>query len=470
MSYLPEKTSRRLLGLVLILLLCTVSASAKTNFILMIVDGGGEGAYRIGSQYRTGEDRGLPFMKHEAGWLEFGCTTYSLSGLVRDANMKDGKEEVTVTYSEDGSYSPDTHWQTFEKHMANPTDSAASATALNSGKKTKNGRINFDQNDQPLETTADFAVARGFAAGAITNVMPSHATGAAVACHNLNRSKGQDLWREMAKQDVLSVIIGACHPWYDRNGERQETPKFNDYGPSEHAWGEIMKQDLYFGWKFIEKREDFQKIASGEVAPPKKLMGLPQVANCFQSSRSSKKTERNENVPTLAECCLAGMNVLNQNEKGFYLMVESGSVDWIHNQPLRCCEEMGEYYDAVEAICDWVEKNSSWEETTLILTADHETFAIFGPEADQPATLFQTPINKGKGVVPDCKYFAKGHTNAPVPFFVKGQGAKRIESRVRCTDETFGKMWEFDGRMIDDTDVAPVAKELFEAGKDVKKD
>lgn len=462
MTCLPKNVFRFLMVLVLVLSASTLFA--KTNVILMIVDGGGEGAYRIGSQYRTGEDRGLPFMKQADGWKEFGCTTYSLSGMVQNSGAEmDGK--VTADYSEDGSYSPDTHWKTFEAHMKNPTDSAASATALNTGFKTNNGRISMDKDGNKLETTAEFAVKNGFAAGAITTVMPSHATPAAVAAHNKNRGEGMDLWREMVKKDVLSVVMGACHPWYDRNGERREEAKFDKYGPSEHAWGKITTQELYYGWKFIEKREDFQDIASGKVAPPKKLMGLPQVSSTFQSSRSSKKAERNENVPTLTECCMAGINVLNQNEKGFYLMVESGSVDWIHKNPKRCCEEMNEFFDAVEAICAWVEKNSSWEETTLILTADHDTFSIFGPDADKEETLFRTPIGKGKGEVPECEYFCNGHSNSPVPFFVKGQGAEEIAKRVRCTDETFGKIWGFKGEIIDNTDVAPVAKKLFDAGK-----
>ncbi|MBQ9455826.1 MAG: alkaline phosphatase [Thermoguttaceae bacterium] len=460
MRVLLQNFTRLVLGLILVLTL-TVSASAKTNYILMIVDGGGEGAYRIGSQFYTGEDRGLPYMKHADGWKEFGCTTYSKSGIVQDTKTTDAGTEKIVNYSEDGSYSPDTHWLTFEKHMENPTDSAASATALNAGVKTKNGRINFDENGKQLETVADFAVARGFAAGSITNVMPSHATPAAVAGHNMSRGEGKDLWREMVKKDVLSVVIGAAHPWYDKNGERREEPQFNPYGPSEHAWGLITTEPNYYGWTFIEKREDFQKIASGEVPAPKKLMGLPQVAGTFQSSRSHDRA-RNENVPTLTECCLAGLNTLNQNEKGFYLMVESGSVDWLTGNAPRTIEEMCEFFDAVQAICDWVEKNSSWEETTIILTADHETGALFGPLADKPETMFQAPIGKGKGQIPECNFFKKSHTNAPVPFFVKGPGAEKFEQRVKCTDETFGKMWGFDGKIIDNTDTAQVGKELFE--------
>jgi len=123
---------------------------------------------------------------------------------------------------------------------------------------------------------------------------------------------------------------------------------------------------------------------------------------------------------------------------------------------------MNEFYDAVEAVCAWVEKNSSWEETTLILTADHETGSIWGPDADKEGTLFQTPIGKGKGNIPEIGYFSRSHTNAPVPFYVCGAGVPLFEKRVRCTDEAFGKMWGFGGQIIDNTDIVPVEKELFD--------
>jgi len=464
MSRLSRLSGRFLMGMVLTLIFCTSFVFAKTNVIIMVVDGGGYGAYRISSQYRTGEDRGLPFMKPDSGWSEFGCTTYSLSGVVQNTKVVDGEVQQITSYSEDGSYDPATHWVSFKKHLENPTDSAAATTAINTGVKTKNGRINYDRNDQKLETIAEYVTKKGFAAGAITTVMPSHATPAGVAGHNMKRGSGKDLWREMVKKtDVLSVIMGACHPWYTENAERREKPKFIEYGPSEHAWGEIWSQELYYGWKYIEDREDFQKIASGEAAPPKKLMGLPKVTSTFQSSRT--KSERNETVPTLTECTLAGLNVLDQNEKGFYLLVESGSVDWLAHgnvNPQKIIDEMNEFYDAVEAVCAWVEKNSSWEETTLILTADHETGSIWGPDADKEGTLFQTPIGKGKGNIPEIGYFSRSHTNAPVPFYVYGAGAPLFEKRVRCTDDAFGKMWGFSGRIIDNTDIVPVEKELFD--------
>ena len=77
--------------------------------------------------------------------------------------------------------------------------------------------------------------------------------------------------------------------------------------------------------------------------------------------------------PTLSEMTTAALDVLSGNEKGFFLMVEAGDVDWAnHNNNLD--DSIGAVLSgdaAFEAITQWVEENSSWDETALIVTADH---------------------------------------------------------------------------------------------------
>ena len=90
-----------------------------------------------------------------------------------------------------------------------------------------------------------------------------------------------------------------------------------------------------------------------------------------------KKSDVKEN-PTLANMATAALEVLESRtksgvNKGMWLMVESGDIDWAnHNNNLD--DSIGAVLSADEAFSEivaWVEKNSSWEETALILTADH---------------------------------------------------------------------------------------------------
>ena len=77
--------------------------------------------------------------------------------------------------------------------------------------------------------------------------------------------------------------------------------------------------------------------------------------------------------PTLAEMTIAALSVLQHHERGFWLMVEAGDVDWAnHNNNID--DSIGAVLSgeaAFNAITNWVEKNSSWDETALIVTSDH---------------------------------------------------------------------------------------------------
>ena len=81
----------------------------------------------------------------------------------------------------------------------------------------------------------------------------------------------------------------------------------------------------------------------------------------------------------------AAINCLDKNPKGFYLMIEGGAVDWANhaNQPARMVEEQIDFVEAVEAVAGWVETHGGWDETLLILTADHECGLLWGPESER---------------------------------------------------------------------------------------
>ena len=88
--------------------------------------------------------------------------------------------------------------------------------------------------------------------------------------------------------------------------------------------------------------------------------------------------------PTLAEMTSSAFSVLEKNDKGFYLMIESGDVDWAnHNNNID--DSIGAVFSgeaAFKVVTDWVDKNSNWDETCLILTADHgHMFVLDDPRA-----------------------------------------------------------------------------------------
>src|SRR5262249_26581030 len=83
--------------------------------------------------------------------------------------------------------------------------------------------------------------------------------------------------------------------------------------------------------------------------------------------------------PTLADMTRAALTVISA-EKGrpLALFVEAGDVDFgLHDNNLDTA--IGAVYsgeDAVRAIIEWVEKNSNWDESVLVVTADHGHYLV----------------------------------------------------------------------------------------------
>jgi alkaline phosphatase len=158
------------------------------------------------------------------------------------------------------------------------------------------------------------------------------------------------------------------------------------------------------------------------------------------------------------------MNVLDDDPDGFFLMVEGGAVDWAshgHNSG-RMIEEEIDFNLAVEAAIQWVEENSTWEETLVIVTGDHETGYLTGPGSGPSATdstakqsPFWNPLaNNGAGTLPGMEWHDDGHTRSLIPLYAKGAGSEGFADHVAGTDPVRGPY-------IENTAVGKVMREAF---------
>jgi alkaline phosphatase len=145
------------------------------------------------------------------------------------------------------------------------------------------------------------------------------------------------------------------------------------------AGGDADGDGIADPWTLIEERAEFQALASGPT--PKRLVGTAQVYQTLQQGRSGDAfadpyvVPMIESVPTLEEMTRAALNILDDDPDGLFLMIEGGAVDWAAhaNQSGRMIEEHMDFDRAVQAVVDWVNANSNWGETLLIVTNDHET-------------------------------------------------------------------------------------------------
>ncbi|MGD9084488.1 MAG: alkaline phosphatase, partial [Desulfobacterales bacterium] len=159
-------------------------------------------------------------------------------------------------------------------------------------------------------------------------------------------------------------------------------------------------------------------------------------------------------VPTLEEMTKAALNVLDDDPDGLFLMVEGGAVDWAShaNQSGRMIEEQIDFNNAVQAVMDWIKANSSWGETLLIVTGDHETGYLTGPDSDP---TWKPIVNHGAGNLPGMQWNSGSHTNQLIPFFAKGCGAQLFKKGPTSEDP-------IRGIYIDNTVIADVIFEMLD--------
>lgn len=425
----------------LLLLSCAAWAEPPKNVVLMIADGAGYNHFEAASLYRHGAPGALKFQRFP----------------VRCA--------VSTCSAEGNGYDPQQAWQAGNYLARGATDSAAAATALATGVKTLNRAIGLDAKGNRLVSVVGRAEAQGKSTGVVTTVPFSHATPAGFVAHSANRNNYEAIAREMIAKSPVEVIIGCGNPDYDNDAQPvPEAKRDYRYVGGAELWAQVAAGTASADadgdgapdpWTRIERREEFQRLRAGPA--PKRLLGVPRVYETLQQRRSGNvqadpfAVPFTADLPTLAEMTQAALNVLDGNPKGFFLMVEGGAVDWAAhaNQSGRLVEESLAFADAVEAVIAWVEASSSWSDTLLIVTADHETGWLTGPAApaDGQASLLE---NRGAGHLPGMVWRSKDHTNSLVPLYARGAGAERLTGCCLPAPDPVR------GRYLDNTDIVGV--------------
>lgn len=389
------------------------------NVIVMIADGWGENQILAANYFNSGKAVNASYEKFP---LMTWMSTYSV-----------------------GSYDPMKAWSDPNYINISPTDSAAAGTAMSTGVKTYDAAIGVDMDKKDVKHISEYFEEEGRASGVVSSVMFYHATPASQIAHDENRNNYSNLIYDMLYDSAADVVIGAGHPGYDDNGEKREM-NYSDWNAMRTGEaimdGETMYKEVTSGvpvsdadgdgvkdaWSFVDTKEGFQALAEGDA--PDRLFGLANVASTLQQSRGGDsyadayEVPFNENVPTLVDMSKAALNVLDNNDKGFFLMIEGGAVDWAGhaNQLGRNIEEMNDFNDSVDAVIDWVEENSNWGETLLIVTGDHETGYMSGNEGG----ILETIDNNGAGNMPSVYWNSGNHTNQLVPLYAKGAGSNML--------------------------------------------
>ncbi|ASO20353.1 alkaline phosphatase [Actinoalloteichus hoggarensis] len=411
------------------------------NIILLIGDGMGYNHVDAASLYEHGTSNHQVVVDPATGSVEH------LPGTASQVFESFPVQVAMSTHSANGraEYDPVAAWSDFDWVASGATDSAAAGTALATGVKTNNGTVGLAPDGSVVTNVAERAAEIGKATGVVTSVMFSDATPAAWGAHSADRGDLHAISDQMIDSS-LDVIVGAGHPLYGDDNELLDEPRHLYLSAA--SWDRLRDGETAF--ELIEDKADFEAVASGERLP-EKYLGLTQVAFTLQQARSGDvdgvlpfEVPAND-VPDLPTLTQGALNVLSQNEDGLFLMVEGGAIDWAGhaNQIARDIEETVDFNRTVETVVDWVETESSWDETLVIVTADHETGYLDGSRSNPT----WTPITGEQGQLPDQKWFSIDHTNQLVPLFAKGAGSEVLAASATGVDPVRGAY-------LDNVDVA----------------
>jgi alkaline phosphatase len=419
---------RALTALTLILWSSLSWAIMPKNVILMISDG--QGYNTVGAtDYWTAT---IPV--YETFSMHYGVSTFSAGKI--------GSPPIPAI-----GYDPSQAWSNFN-YVITPnsaTDSASAATALATGIKVYDGQLNISTTGIQLKTITEIARDLSKSSGVVTTVMWSHATPAGMFAHNTSRNNYSLIANEMlGGTSPLSVIMGAGNPEFDDNG----LPAANStqYLGGDITWGQLTSRTHPQGWSLIQTKQEFEDLANNSTPTVTKVVGTLQAFSTTQQSRTlavkgAEPTNPsgvafNTNVPSLATMSKGALNVLNRNPKGFFVMIEGGAVDWANhaNNLGRMIEEQMDFNSAVQTVVDWVNANSNWNDTLLVVTADHETGFLWGPVKG----TFNEVVNYGKGVLPGAAYNYSGHSNSLVPVYAIGAGSQLLAGYANRKDPVRG--------------------------------
>lgn len=297
-----------------------------------------------------------------------------------------GLSQVSAFLYENGNQMALEHFPVvgFQKTISNDnlvTDSAASATAIATGKKTNNNFLSLSSDSSSLKTILEEAEERRYATGLLATSSIVHATPAAFIAHQPLRSFYEQIAADFLKTDIDLFIGGGEKYFSTRAYDRRNLVK-----------------ELEAKGYMVSRQLPSLKVAN-------KYPGIAVFTAEEQPLAHGQGRNYLKNAVTLAASFLQ-----SKSENGFFMMAEGSQIDWAchANNSQMFFEEMEDFDAAVMAAYLFARQNG---ETLVIVTGDHECGGL--------------AINAGKkfGKL-DIQFTSKGHTGTMIPVFAYGPKAE----------------------------------------------
>ncbi|MBT3410492.1 MAG: alkaline phosphatase [Halieaceae bacterium] len=376
-------------------------------------------------------------------------------------------------------------------------DSANTATSMATGVVTSRGRLSTTAGgDKDIPTIAELAKAAGFKIGIVSTSSVTDATPAAFATHISYRlCENPDIVEQV---EYKGLDLGGCPQDARKNGglgavSEQLANSNMDVilgGGSKHFAVNAEGQDISVlalaqsnGFQTVDSASALEASRPGqpllglfaESTLPVRLRGedgrqaempepsllnrvheylgdaeLPEVMICEPNPDFAE-------MPTLKQMTDAALAHLSaNNDKGFFLMIESASIDK-QSHERKPCGSIGEVEQLEEALQSALAFSRTHPKTLILVTADHSQaaqlipyeslFSAYPIPVYTPGYLAQ--IETPEGSVMSVNYattnfMMEEHTGAAVPLYANSQGQGKIPAFVQ-QPEIFKIMMDYLG-------------------------
>ncbi len=269
------------------------------------------------------------------------------------------------------------------------TDSGSGGTSLATGHKTIYHAVGVDPEGKPLTTLVDVAKGLGKDAGIAVTCRLWDATPCDFCGHNIDRDNEEELIGDYPTSGVDFAFGGGAQKFTNRKDGRDVFAELEQKG-----YHVARTLDDFFSWK------------------RGKLFAVPYDVD------TPLPDERGD---LLARASMKGIELMNQNDKGFFMMIEGSQLDdYGHfNQLDMLMKETLDFDQTIGRVMQWAAQDG---ETLVVVTADHETGGL---------SLVGGDKQEGKVV---CCFSTKDHSGTMVPVYAFGPGSENFTGIMENTD------------------------------------
>ena len=254
-------------------------------------------------------------------------------------------------------------------------DSASTATSLATGHKTYSGTVNMDETATVAYETISEKLhsQKGYRIGVVSSVNLNHATPAAFYAHQASRGNYYEIGQELVESGFEYFAGGGL---LKSTGTNKDQTSLYDLAAQA-------------GYKVVKTQAEAEQITA---ADGKVLLIDEHLAD---SDAMAYDNDRPETDWALSDYVSKGIEVLD-NEKGFFMMVEGGKIDWAShaNDAGSTIADTIALSEAVDVAVAFAKEHA--DETLIIVTGDHETGGLTIGYAGTDYDTFLTNLTNQK--------------------------------------------------------------------------